>query len=548
MFRLFLFLLLGVLALPLAAETLFSTALGPSGTLPQAVRNGTLRVVAPSGSQLFRSDLNGTPLLGIHGGFDDASVSGTETLSIFFDRKNRIDALELGGFGPSDSPVLLSGFASDPGASLANGTTSFVNGVLSLTATSFAEIAAVSFTSPQSVDLFAISAPEADAEGKGISLVSLSHTPQPQTLYREEFPNGRRSARPLADCGWDASSATGSGSGGSISPTQTVVAAGDLGSGDLGSTTATSGGLTFASASGKLFIGEEATHTSIGIVGSFKSTTLSEGENCDITPVDGMVVDEVTFSSFGGNDSPVLLSGFPSDPGATLDNGTAVFAAGTLTLTATSFAQLATLSFANPPVLTTLNIRCNSTNSGAGGVGIHALSYRAATASQPASAQIAGIFGDDHAEIFASQSDGGTKAIISTEEDWIDHDPVRYTGLELRWEQAGGVNGANVEVRPIIEVGGQWFASATSFATSSTATIRTPGSGPTTCGSSPASATMNSATTTGESTASTPSSSRACAMSSRAGSPVSRPASGPPIPPAEDPTAPALTLRPLRPH
>ncbi|MCH7225123.1 LamG-like jellyroll fold domain-containing protein [Haloferula sp. A504] len=393
-------------------------------------------------------------------------MSGTETLSLFFDRRNRIDALELGGFDPSDSPVLISGFTSDPGAPLSNGTTSFANGVLSLTATSFVEVAAVAFANPQNVDLFTISAPEADAEGKGISLVSLSHTPQPQTLYREEFPNGRRSARPLAACGWDASSATGTGSGGSISPTQTVVAAGDLGSGDLGSATASSGGLSFSSASGNLFIGEEATYTSIGIVGSFKSTTLSQGENCDITPVDSMVVDEITFSGFGGNDSPILLSGFPSDPGATLSNGTAVFAGETLTLTATSFAQLATLSFATPPVLSTLNIRCNGTDSGAGGVGIHTLTYRAAIGGLPSTAQIAGIFGDDHAEIFASQSNGDTKAIISTEEDWIDHDPARYTGLELRWEQAGGANGANVEVRPMIEVRGQWFASATSFGTS----------------------------------------------------------------------------------
>ncbi|MBT8045021.1 MAG: hypothetical protein KJO79_08725, partial [Verrucomicrobiae bacterium] len=405
--------------------------------------------------------MNGTPILGVRGGFDDSTVSGTETLSIFFDRKNRIDALEIGGFGPSDSPVLLSGFASDPEASITNGTTSFSNGVLSLNATSFAEVATVSFASPQNVDLFALSAPQTDAAGTGVSLVSLSHTPQPQTLYREEFPNGRRSARPLADCGWDASSATGTGSGGNISATQTLVAAGDL-----GSTTASSGGLTFSSASGNLFIGEEATYTSIGIVGSFKSTTLSQGENCDITPVNGMAIDEITFSSFGGNDSPVLLSGFPSDPGATLSNGTAVFAGDTLTLTATSFAQLATLSFANPPVLSTLNIRCNSTNSGAGGVGIHTLTYRAATGGLPSSAQIAGIFGDDHAEIFASQSGGDTKAIISTEEDWIEHDPTRYTGLELRWEQAGGANGANVEVRAMIEVGGQWFASASSFATS----------------------------------------------------------------------------------
>ncbi|MCH7227131.1 LamG-like jellyroll fold domain-containing protein [Haloferula sp. A504] len=449
-------------ALPVAADTLLPADLGSSGVLPQVIRHETLRIYAPGGGNLYRGNLSGVPSLGVTGGLDDRTVSGAEVLTISFDRKSRIDSLEISDFGVSDSPFLVSGFPADPGASLSNGSASFANGTLSLTATSFASSATVSFSSPQACDMIALSAPNPSAGANGVALARLDHTPQPQVLYREEFPNGMRSARPLEDCGWDGAAAINTNSGATISPTQTVVSASTLGSGDLGASVA-AGGLTFTSNSGNLFVGSEGGILSLGTLGSFKDTTLSQGENFEVTAADSLVVDAVTISGFGPSDSPVVLGGFPADPGASLDNGTAAFSGDSVTLTSTSFSSLASVTFANSVVVSALNVRCDTANGGAGGVGIPSITYRAASASGASTAHIAGVFGDDYVEVFAAQGEGNGKAVVSTEEDFIDHDPASYTGLELRWEQAGGANGANTAVRPMVEVGGQWFASATAF-------------------------------------------------------------------------------------
>lgn len=449
---------LALLTLPLCADSLLPTNLGPLGALPRVVRHGGLRVVAPAGATLYRSE----SAVGITGHHASDTISGAEVLTIFFDRKTRIDSLQLADFAINDLTVLISGFAANPGASLSNGSASFANGTVTLTATSPAAVATVAFATPQAVDLLSLSAPQANLEGGGVGLVRLDHTPQPQVLYREEFPNGLRSSRPLADCGWDGAAATGEGGGSiTISPTQTTMNAADLGTGNLGAT-ASASGLTFTGSS-SLFVGAEAGSTSLGIAGGYRDTTLSEGENFNVAPAEAMVVDAITFSGLGASDSPVVLSGFTANPGASLGSGTATFAGNAVTLNATTFASLATVTFANPVVLSTLNIRCNSTNAAAAGVGVPSITYRTATLSNPSAAHIAGVFGDDHAEIYSAKTEGNTKAIVSTEEDFIDHDPVRYAGLELRWEQAGGVNGANAVVRPMVQVGGQWFASATVF-------------------------------------------------------------------------------------
>lgn len=248
-----------------------------------------------------------------------------------------------------------------------------------------------------------------------------------------------------------------------ISLSQTTASAADFGSGNLGSATTTASGLTLTSHSGNLFIGLQSGSNSIAIVEALADNSISSGENIDVTPAEPMVVDAITISGFGGNDSPVILTGFPADPGASFPNGTAVFAGNTVTLTATTFSSITTVSFANTVVITSLNIRCNGINTTAAGVGIPSVTYRAASTPPFSTARIAGIFGDDHSEITDAPGDPDTKAIVTTEEDWIDHDPARYTGLEIRWEQAGGANGANVVVRPMVEVGGQWFASSTAF-------------------------------------------------------------------------------------
>jgi hypothetical protein len=454
-----------LLVAPLSAEVLLPADLGGAGPLAQAIRHGNLRVLSPAGTSLFRAALDDTPVLGVSGGFSDNTVSGSESISVFFDRPHRIDSMQVGGFGPSDSLVLLSGFPSDPGATFSNGTATFTNGTVTLTATSYADVATISFATPLAVDLLALSNPQANSDGNGVNLVRIDHTPQPQVLYREEFPNGLRVSRPLADCGWDAFSAIDPAPPPTevvISPTPTVVNAADLGSGNLG-VSASAGGLAFTTSSGSLFVGLESTYTSIGISGGFKDTTISQGENFNITPTDAMVVDQITFSGFGANDSPVVISGFPENPSASLDNGNAVFSGNAVTLTATTFSALATVTFVEPIILSTLNIRSNSTNGGAGGVGIPSITYRSVTTPFHSTAHVAGIYGDDHAVILNAADDGDFKAIISTEEDWIDFNPARYTGLELQWEQAGGTNGANVVIRPMIEVGGQWFASATAF-------------------------------------------------------------------------------------
>jgi hypothetical protein len=451
-----------VAALP--AEVLRPGDLGPAGPLAQAIRHGNLRVISPAGTMLVRADLDGIPVLGVAGGLADSTVSAGESITVFFDRPHRIDSMRIGGFGASDSVVLVAGFPSDPGASLSNGTATFANGTVTLSATGFAAVSTINFAAPVPVDLLALSNPQADPSGGGVSLVQIDHTPQPQVLYREEFPNGLRVSRPLADCGWDAFSAMAPGIPPEvvISPTPTTVNAADLGTGNLGAS-ANAGGLVVSTASGGLFVGVESTYTSIGIAGGFKDTTISQGENFNITPADAMVVDQITFAGFGANDSPVVISGFPANPGASLDNGNSAFSGNAVTLTATTFSALATVSFANPVILSTVNIRSNSTNGGAGGVGIPSITYRSATNPFHSTAHIAGVFGDDHAVILNAADDGDFKAIISTEEDWIHFDPARYAGMELRWEQAGGSNGADVVVRPMIEVGGQWFASATAF-------------------------------------------------------------------------------------
>lgn len=451
-----------LLTLTLNADTLLPEDIGSVGSLAQVVRKDTLRAYAPSGEALYRSDLSGVPALGIEGGLDDRTISGSEVLTISFDRRSRIDSINLNNFGPSDSTVLITGFSADPGATLSNGSVSFANGTLSLTSSTFSNLAVLSFASPQACDIIALSAPNPSAGANGVALARLDYTPRPHILYREEFPNGMRSARPLDDCGWDGSAAIDSNPTITVSPSQTILAATDLGSGDLGASVS-SGGLTLTGNSGNLFVGDEGGSQSIGIAGSYKDTTLSQGENLDIVPDEAFVVDAITFSTFGANDSPVILSGFTTDPGASLDNGTATYSGGSVTLTATSFSSVATVTFANSIVLTSLNIACDTLNGGAGGVGIPSITYRAASLPAPSSAIIVGIFGDDHVEVFAPQGDNNSKAIVSTEEDFIDHEPTNYTDLEISWEQAGGSNGANTLIRPMIEVGGQWFAAATTF-------------------------------------------------------------------------------------
>lgn len=452
-----------LLALPVSADTLLPADFGSSGALPQIIRHDTLRIYAPGGGELYRGNLSGLSGIGVKGGLDDRTVAGAEVLTISFDRKSRIDSLELSDFGVSDSPVLISGFPADPGAALSNGTASFANGTLRLTATSFANPATVSFSSPQDCDMIALSAPNPSAGGNGVALARLDYTPRPQVLYREEFPNGTRSARPLTDCGWDGAAAINATPAVTISPTQVVVSASALGSGDLGATSASSGGLTFSSSSGNLFVGNEGGSISLGIVGSYKNTTLSQGENFNVVANNALVVDAITLSAFGANDSPVVLSGFPENPGASLTNGTATYSGNTVTLTATSFSSLATVTFANPVVVTTLNVACNTTNAAAAGVGIPSITYRDATVASASTAHIVGIFGDDHVLVFSPQADDNGKAIISTEEDYIEHDPANYSDLELSWEQAGGPNGANTAIRPMVQIGGQWFASSTAF-------------------------------------------------------------------------------------
>lgn len=449
-------------ALPVCADILLPEDLESAGTLPQVVRHDTLRLYATGGGQLHRGELSGTFGIGVTGGLDNRTVSGAEILTISFDRKSRIDSLQLANFGASDGIVRINGFAADPGASLSNGSASFANGTLSLTATSFADLAAVSFANPQACDIIAISAPNPTEGANGVALARLDYTPRAQVLYREEFPNGLRRARALEDCGWNGAAAIDPNPTSSISPVQIVVSAADLGSGDLGARSSF-GGLTFNSNSGNLFVGSEASSASLGIMGSYKDTTLSQGENFAVTTSDGLVVDAITLSGFGINDSPVVLSGFAEDPGASLNNGTATFSGGAVILNATSYAALATVTFANPVIITTLTIRCDTQNAAAGGVGIPSITYRAATLPSASTAHIVGIFGDDHVEVFAAQGDGNGKAIVSTEEDYIDHDPANYSDLELRWEQAGGPNGANTAVRPMVEIGGQWFASSATF-------------------------------------------------------------------------------------
>ena len=502
----------------LSALALDVSSLGSNNTnLGHNVRVGDLTIAAPSGADLFLGETAAnSPSLGIAGGLLDSTVSEEETLHFTFHAPARLDSLTLAGFGGGDGTVIVAGFPDDPGATLSNGTTAWSNGMLLLTATSFADLASVSFATPQTLTRLVISVPDANNGADGLGLHQLNYTAQPRKLYRELFPNGIREDRDLSTAGWDDSAASDEGGGGPniiIDPTVNTVNASDLGStaGTNLGTSASFGGLAFTSANGDLYIGIESTFESIGVTGGFKDTTLNGTESITLTPADGMVLRTMSFTGAGANDSPAVLTGFLSDPGATLSNGTTSYDGGTLTLTFTSFAQEAVLTLANDAAAATISIVDNATNAGAGGVGIKSLTYQNATGLTTPTADtatIAGVLGDDYAYLTDLTSDAALKAIVTTESDTVDFDPADFSLLEIRWQQAGAAKGANITVRPMIQVGTQWYASATGFATggddeafstkSLTVDVSTPGWLPATLGTN--SVTLGAATTpaTGE--------------------------------------------------
>lgn len=461
--------------------TLAASSLGAAGgNLGQNIVIDNLRIESDSSTELYLgSTTSGSSSLGVLGGFQEETVNAGEALYFNFTDPAQIDLLTLAGVDVGDGAILISGFTENPGAFFSNGLATFQNGLLTLTPTSAADLTTVSFSNPQSLKRLIIASPSAQAGAGGIGLHELGFTPQPRRLYRELFPNGVRSERDIATAGWDGAAAVGGSS--SINPTiessQNTVNTVSLGAGNLG-TSASAGGLTFTAENGDLLSAPLNGFDSLGVEGTTDPGLASfrGNENIIVTPSsEGLALRSVNLVVAGADDSPVNISGFLTEPIASLSNGTVSFAGDTLTLTFTSFANNPILTISNDAVASRLTFNAQGLDS-ANGVGLRSITFSEAS-DLPAfseDATIAGVIGNDYAIIRDLRGDESLKAIVTTESDRVDAAFNDFSLLRIKWDQAGALQGDNISVRPLIEVGGQWFASATSFTTSGSDESLTP--------------------------------------------------------------------------
>jgi hypothetical protein len=154
-----------------AAEITPDPADGAKGASLTAER---VTLTATGGDLYYHS---GNQYFGVAGSFQDTTVSGDERITIDFDATVSVTAIEIGQYGVNDNTVTFEGFPSDPDANLSNGTVAYDagSGTLTCTATSFAGVAALSFSSTVALDQLVMGNQNAQSTAGGTSFKSISY-------------------------------------------------------------------------------------------------------------------------------------------------------------------------------------------------------------------------------------------------------------------------------------------------------------------------------------------------------------------------------------
>lgn len=183
----------------------------------------------------------------------------------------------------------------------------------------------------------------------------------------------------------------------------TIVTSGDISASatnpdtnDLGDTSISIGDFTITSTGGNLGYGAFGSGAKfIGVVGLTSGRTVEATEQLTLSFTGGAVsLNSLSLGDHGRNDLNAIISGFSSDPGASvtgLPSGwTASYSSGSVTIASNDndgYLETYTVNFANTVNVTSLGISAPNVVGGAGGVGFVAINY----VPEPSAALLGGL-------------------------------------------------------------------------------------------------------------------------------------------------------------
>ena len=183
----------------------------------------------------------------------------------------------------------------------------------------------------------------------------------------------------------------------------TIVTSGDISASatnpdtnDLGNSSISIGDFTITSTEGNLGYGAFGSGAEfIGVVGITFSRTVEATEQLTLNFTGGAVsLNSLSLGDHGRNDFNAIISGFSSDPGASvsgLQSGwTVSYTSGSVTIASNDnvgYLETYTVNFANTVDVTSLGITAPNVVGGAGGVGFVAINY----VPEPSAALLGGL-------------------------------------------------------------------------------------------------------------------------------------------------------------